>query len=42
MNYIIFLFVAFVINAIAIYCLYIIDKHNNIKRINKNNQLELT
>lgn len=40
MIYITFLFVSIVINAIAIFCFFILDKQNNNKRINKNKQIE--
>ncbi len=40
MNYTTYLFVAIVINALAIFCFFILDKQNNNKRINKNKQIE--
>ena len=40
MIYTFFLYVAIVINALAIFCFFILDKQNNNKKINKNKQIE--
>jgi len=39
MNYFTVLFVAIVINALAIFGLFVLDEQNNKKRINKNKQI---